>query len=223
MPTEPADAGAPSDRILLRTCSFLNQRLLPSVIAASLVPSVIAASLVMAISGCAGKHPVRGPKIDPSQVEYLDRAAVAREEVATHPTRFLVGTEQRGAVWKRVEMLGKTFINTRSSAKVLKELSDTGFHVRHFPNRSEGSFAEREGVNTSPGTAVTTLPRRFAYEVIASIPERTSRAQKPSTDDLQIEVFVVNLNSGEQDKEALLLAHNIARFLKTGILERSLL
>ena len=153
------------------------------------------------ISGCSSSSPARPEprsKIDPSQVEYLDREAVVKEEVASQPTRFSVPNKQVNELWKRAGLLGKTYLNTDTEPKVLKSYSPKGFHLRHFPKvAADGS---RKG---------------FAYEI------QVGRSQAPQKSN--VSVFVVNMRTGQQDQKSMMLAKNISRFLQTGVLERDLL
>lgn len=160
---------------------------------------------LLALSGCSANtsrtgHPNRkaAASLDSSQVEYLDREAVVREEVQRQNTRFTVPEEDVALLWKRSKLLASTYINTSSKPKVMTAYSSNGFHLRHFP--APTTTGQRKG---------------FAYEVKV----------RPSSDSLNrlVEVFVVNMTTGAQDNDALMLAKNISRFLETGVLERNLL
>ena len=194
---------------------------------------IVSAGASLVVSGCSGLDMGEKPLIHSSNVEYLDREQVVLEEVSRHPTRFTINTDEKQDVWKRVSMLAATYFNTETKPKILKAYSPNGFHLRHFPKQEVAS----EGAQSSPRLS-------YAYEVVTSkhSPTRKDLASRTSSnsastqggaspdsqttgnaDRYLVQVFAVNASTGRQDADSMLVARNIARFLRTGVLERSLL
>ncbi len=127
------------------------------------------------------------------ELEYIDRAEVVRQEVAAHPTQF-VTQESVYSIWKRAELFSNNYMNISSEPKVLRPPSKSGFHMQHTPKY----LSQKD---------------QYGYEVIAD----------PTNAGYQVKVNVVDLRTRKRNANSELVAKNLARFLKTGTLERSLL
>ncbi|MCI5065163.1 hypothetical protein MRY87_05530 [bacterium] len=181
----------------------------------------LAAVIVAILSGCTpvsggtgagggniGRASLRSP------VQYLDRQQVVREEVANHPTAFSAAGDQWPSLWKRSQLLSSEYLNVDTNPKVIRGPSEGGFHIRHFPKQNSLKQGSPKQNSSQQGELRHAPP--YAYEILAV------RRDAQNDGLLSVQVNVVNLQSGKQDRDARLLARNIARFLKTGVFERDI-